>query len=185
MTEAVIKSAEERMGKAIDALKRDLNTVRTSRATPAMLDKVTVDYYGSPMPVNQVGNVTTPEPRMLVITPWEKTMLSEIEKAIQKSDLGLNPSNDGTVIRIIVPALTEQRRQELVKVVRKMGEDSRVAVRNIRRDANDELKKMEKSGDVSEDDVRRVLDKVQAITDKYVGEIDKLTAAKEKDVLEV
>jgi ribosome recycling factor len=183
--EGILKSAEERMEKAVQVYKRDLLTVRAGRATPAMLDKVFVEYYGTQMPVNQVATVSTPEPRQLVITPWDKGMLSEIEKAIQKSDLGLNPMNDGTVIRLIIPPLTEQRRQELVKVVRKMAEEARVAVRNVRRDANDDLKKLEKSGDISEDEVRRATDKIQALTDKFVGEVDKLTSAKEQELMEV
>lgn len=185
MIDDVLQSAEERMEKAIQALRRDLATVRAGRATPAMLDKITVEYYGSQMPVNQVAGVSSPEPRMLMIAPWDKSMLGEIEKAIQKSDLGLNPSNDGVVIRLVVPQLTEQRRQELIKVVRKMCEESRVAVRNIRRDANDELKKLEKNGDVSEDDVHREQDKVQLLTDRYVAEIDKISATKEQDLKEV
>lgn len=185
MIDDVLQSAEERMEKAIQALRRDLATVRAGRATPAMLDKITVEYYGSQMPVNQVAGVSSPEPRMLMIAPWDKSMLGEIEKAIQKSDLGLNPSNDGVVIRLLVPQLTEQRRQELIKVVRKMCEESRVAVRNIRRDANDELKKLEKNGDVSEDDVHREQDKVQLLTDRYVAEIDKISATKEQDLKEV
>ena len=185
MIEDVLKSAEDRMEKAVQVYKRDLLTVRAGRATPAMLDKITVEYYGTQMPVNQVASVTTPEPRQLVITPWDKGMLSEIEKAIQKSDLGVNPMNDGSVIRLNIPPLTEQRRQELVKVVRKMAEECRVAVRNIRRDANDELKKMEKKGDISEDHVRRGTDKIQAITDKFIAEVDKLTAGKEQELTEV
>lgn len=185
MLDDLLKSTEDRMDKAVQALKRDLTSVRAGRASASMLDKITVEYYGSPMPVNQVASVTSPEPRQLVIAPWDKGMLSEIEKAIQKSDLGLNPSNDGAVIRLIIPQLTEQRRQELVKVVRKMAEESRVAVRNIRRDANDDLKKMEKAGEVSEDDVHRGQDRVQGLTDRFVGEIDKLAVAKEKDVTEV
>lgn len=185
MIEGVIQSAEERMEKAIGALRKELATVRAGRATPSMLDKVTVEYYGSSMPVNQVAGVTSPEPRMLMISPWDKSMLSEIEKAIQKSDLGLNPSNDGAVIRLVVPQLTEERRQELIKVVRKMCEESRVAIRNIRRDANDELKKMEKGQDVSEDEVRREQEKVQVLTDKFVAEVDKILAVKEQDLKEV
>jgi len=181
----VLKSAEQRMDKAVQAFKRDLATVRAGRASVSMLDKVTVDYYGSPMPVPQVASVSTPDPRQLVISPWEKNMLGEIEKAIQRSDLGLNPSNDGSVIRLLIPVLTEQRRQELVKVVKKMAEESRVAVRNIRRDENDELKKLEKAGDVSEDDVRRTQDKIQAVTDKFVSEIDKQTVQKEQELTEV
>jgi len=183
--EELLKSTEERMDKAIQALRRDLTSVRAGRASASMLDKVTVEYYGSQMPVNQVATVTSPEPRQLVIAPWDKGMLSEIEKAIQKSDLGLNPTNDGAVIRLIIPQLTEQRRQELVKVVRKMAEESRVAVRNIRRDANDDLKKMEKAGDSSEDDAHRLQERIQALTDRFVGEIDKMAVTKEKEVTEV
>lgn len=185
MIEDVFKSADERMEKAVGVLKRDLVTVRAGRATPSMLDKVTVEYYGAPMPVNQVASVTVPDPRQLVITPWEKNMLAEIEKAIQKSDLGVNPMNDGNVIRLVIPPLTEQRRQELVKVVKKMSEESRVAVRNVRRDANDELKKLEKNGDVSEDEVHRVLDRIQGLTDKFISEVDKLAQAKESELTEV
>ncbi|OFW78312.1 MAG: ribosome recycling factor [Alicyclobacillus sp. RIFOXYA1_FULL_53_8] len=185
MLEELLKSTEERMDKAIQALRRDLTSVRAGRASASMLDKVTVEYYGSQMPVNQVATVTSPEPRQLVIAPWDKGMLSEIEKAIQKSDLGLNPTNDGAVIRLIIPQLTEQRRQELVKVVRKMAEESRVAVRNIRRDANDDLKKMEKAGDSSEDDAHRLQERIQALTDRFVGEIDKMAVTKEKEVTEV
>lgn len=185
MLDSVMKSAQERMAKAVETFRRDLVTVRAGRATPNMLDKITVEYYGAQVPVNQVGNVTVPEPRQLVITPWEKSMLGEVEKAIQKSDLGINPTNDGAVIRLIIPALTEQRRQELVKQVRKMSEESRVAVRNIRRDANDELKKAEKQGDISEDENRRGMDKIQNLTDKYVSEIDSVTRAKEDELMEV
>ncbi|MCY0887236.1 MAG: ribosome recycling factor [Alicyclobacillaceae bacterium] len=185
MTESIVKDAETRMEKAVSAMKRELASVRAGRATPAMLDKVMVSYYGSPMPVNQVASVTSPEPRLLIISPWEKTMLAEIEKAIQKSDLGLNPSNDGSVIRIAVPALTEQRRQELAKQVKKIAEEGRVAVRNVRRDANDELKKSEKSGEVSEDEIRRLMDQVQQRTDKAIAEIDHALSAKEQELLEV
>lgn len=185
MLDLVMQDAEDRMEKAVQSLRRDLGTVRAGRATPAMLDKVMVEYYGSQMPINQVAGVSSPEPRMLVISPWDKSMLSEIEKAIQKSDLGLNPTNDGAVIRLVVPVLTEQRRQELAKQVRKMSEDSRVAVRNIRRDANDDLKKAEKAGDASEDDVRRLQEKVQGLTDRFIAEIDHMSAAKEQDLKEV
>jgi ribosome recycling factor len=183
--EQVIRSAEERMEKAVQALRRDLATVRAGRANPAMLEKVTVEYYGAQMPVTQVASVTTPEPRLIVISPWEKSMLSEIEKAIQKSDLGLTPNNDGSVIRLVLPPLTEQRRQELVKLVRKMAEEARVAVRNVRRDANDELKKKEKAGEISADEARRDLDKVQQLTDRFIAEIDRLCEAKEEELTEV
>lgn len=185
MSEQVIQNVKERMDKALQNLSRELATVRAGRATPAMLDKVTVEYYGSPMPINQVAGITTPEPRLLVISPWEKSMLTEIEKAIQKSDLGLNPANDGSVIRLSIPVLTEERRQELVKQVRKMAEEARVAIRNIRRDGNDELKKAEKNGDVSEDEIRREMDKIQQVTDKSIAQVDKLLEDKEKDVTQV
>ncbi|MFB5191458.1 ribosome recycling factor [Alicyclobacillus fastidiosus] len=185
MSEAVIQNVQERMDKALQNLRREFASVRAGRATPAMLDKVMVDYYGSQMPVNQVGSVTSPEPRQLVISPWEKSMLGEIEKAIQKSDLGLNPSNDGSVIRLIIPALTEERRQELVKQVRKLAEEVRVSVRNIRRDGNDELKKAEKNGDITEDEARRLMDRIQQVTDKSIAQIDSLLEDKEKDVTQV
>lgn len=185
MLESVLNSTEERMEKAVQTLKKDLATVRAGRATPAMLEKITVEYYGSQMPVNQVATVSIPEPRQLVITPWDKSMLAEIDRAIQKSDLGINPMNDGTVIRLVIPPLTEQRRQELVKQVRKMAEESRVAVRNIRRDANDELKKAEKQGEISEDDNRRSMEKVQSLTDKYIAQVDHILQGKEEELTEV
>ncbi|WP_157062127.1 ribosome recycling factor [Alicyclobacillus ferrooxydans] len=185
MIDTILKSTEERMDKAVHALRRELVSVRAGRASASMLDRVVVEYYGSQMPVNQVATVNSPEPRQLVIQPWDKGMLTEIERAIQKSDLGLNPMNDGSVIRLVIPPLTEQRRQELVKLVKKMAEESRVAVRNVRRDANDELKKLEKTGDASEDEVRRASDKVQALTDRFVGEVDKAASAKEQEILEV
>jgi ribosome recycling factor len=183
--EDVVKSAQQRMEKAIQALKRDLATVRAGRATPAMLDKVMVEYYGTQMPVNQVSTVSVPEPRQLLITPWDKSMLAEIEKAIQKSDLGLNPMNDGSTIRLVIPPLTDERRQELAKVVRKMAEEARVAIRNVRRDANDDLKRMEKAGDVSEDEVRRGMDRIQALTDRFVAEVDKMVEVKEREITEI
>ncbi len=185
MSQEIVQDAEQRMGKALQVYQRDLATVRAGRASVSMLDKITVEYYGSQMPVTQVATVNSPEPRMLVITPWDKSMLHEIERAIQKSDLGINPNNDGIVIRLAVPALTEQRRQELVKVVHKMSEECRIAVRNIRRDANDALKKQEKAGALSEDELRRSADKIQALTDRFVNEIDKVTETKEADILEV
>ncbi|RIV29360.1 ribosome recycling factor [Alicyclobacillaceae bacterium I2511] len=185
MSQEIVHDAEQRMEKALQVYQKDLTTVRAGRASVSMLDKVTVEYYGSQMPITQVATVTTPEPRTLVITPWDKSMLHEIERSIQKSDLGINPNNDGIVIRLAVPALTEQRRQELVKVVHKMSEESRIAVRNIRRDANDSLKKQEKSGALSEDELRRSAEKIQSLTDRFVAEIDKVTEAKETEILEV
>lgn len=185
MSEAVIASVQERMEKAVQNLRREFGTVRAGRATPAMLDKVMVDYYGTATPVNQVAGVSSPEPRLLVISPWERNMLGEIEKAIQKSDLGLNPSNDGAVIRLSIPALTEERRHELVKQVRKLAEETRVAIRNVRRDGNDELKKAEKNGDISEDEVRRFMDRIQQVTDKSIAHADSMLEDKEKDVTQV
>ncbi|WP_067617137.1 ribosome recycling factor [Alicyclobacillus acidiphilus] len=185
MSQQIIADAQERMDKAIANLRRELASVRAGRATPSLLDKVMVEYYGSQMPVNQVAGITSPEPRLLVISPWEKSMLSEIEKAIMKSDLGLNPSNDGSVIRLTIPALTEERRQELVKQVRKIAEEARVAIRNVRRDANDDLKKAEKNGDISEDEARRFMEKIQQITDKSIAQVDSMLEDKEKDVTQV
>jgi ribosome recycling factor len=185
MIQDLLNKVEERMEKSLQALKKEFASVRAGRANPALLDKVMVDYYGSQMPINQLANINAPEPRLLVIQPWDKGSLNEIEKAILKSDLGLTPSNDGSVIRIVIPQLTEQRRQELVKMIRKMAEEGRVAVRNVRRDLNDEVKKLEKNGDISEDESRRAQEKIQQITDKYVAEIDKLLASKEKDLMEV
>ncbi|WP_047151674.1 ribosome recycling factor [Aneurinibacillus tyrosinisolvens] len=185
MPQQILKEAEERMEKAVSSLKRQLTTLRAGRATPALLDRVSVDYYGSPMPVNQVANISTPEPRMLVIQPWEKNMLGVIEKAILKSDLGLTPTNDGNIIRLSIPALTEQRRVELVKLAKKEGEEAKVAIRNIRRDANDSIKKMEKDGLITEDEMKRNQEQVQKATDKYVELVDKTVADKEKEVMEV
>lgn len=175
----------ERMEKTIQALKRDLASLRAGRATPSLLDKVTVEYYGSEMPLNQLANISAPEPRLLVIQPWDKSALADIERAILKSELGLTPSNDGNLIRISIPALTEERRAELVKVVRKTGEEAKVAIRNIRRDANDEVKKREKNGDISEDESRRSQDEVQKLTDRFIKEADQVVETKEKEVMEV
>jgi ribosome recycling factor len=185
MVNDVLKNLDERMEKALGSTKSSFATVRAGRATPALLDRVQVDYYGSTMPINQLANVSAPEPRMLVITPWDKGALAEIERALIKSDLGIMPTNDGSVIRLAIPQLTEQRRQDLVKQVKKLAEDGRVAMRNIRRDVNDELKKLEKSGDISEDDSRRAQEKVQAVIDRFIGDIDKLLGAKEQEILEV
>jgi ribosome recycling factor len=185
MINELLKSMNDRMEKGIGNVKREFATVRAGRATPALLDRVQVEYYGSLMPINQVANISAPEPRMLVVQPWDKGTLSDIEKAIIKADLGLTPTNDGSVIRILIPQLTEQRRLELVKQVKKMAEEGRVAIRNIRRDVNDELKKLEKNGDISEDESRRTQEKVQKETDRYIGEIDKLLAAKEQEIMEV
>ncbi|MNE12527.1 Ribosome-recycling factor [compost metagenome] len=184
MPQTIKAHAEERMDKAIQALKRDLATLRAGRATPALLDRVQVDYYGSLTPVNQLANINTPDSRTLMIQPWDKSSLSEIERAILKSDLGLTPANDGASIRLSIPALTEERRVELVKMTKKFGEEAKVAVRNIRRDANDDIKKLEKS-DISEDESRRHQEDIQKSTDKFTAEVDKVLAAKEKEIMEV
>ncbi|AZN40885.1 ribosome recycling factor [Paenibacillus albus] len=184
MPQSIKKSAEERMDKAISALKRDLSTLRAGRATPALLDRVQVEYYGAMTPVNQLANVNTPDSRTILIQPWDKTSLSAIEKAIMKSDLGLTPSNDGSTIRLVIPMLTEERRTELVKFTKKFGEEAKVAIRNIRRDANDDIKKLEKS-DISEDESRRHQDDIQKTTDKFIAEVERVLSAKEKDIMEV
>ena len=179
----LLQQAEDRMNKSIEALKHEFASIRTGRASVALLDKVMVDYYGSPSPINQVANISVPEPRMIVIAPWDKTMIGAIEKAILQSDLGLNPGNDGAQIRLSIPQLTEERRKEIVKVVHKKAE--KVAVRNIRRDVNEALKKEEKAKTITEDDAKDGLDQIQKLTDAKVKQIDELKAVKEKDVLEV
>ncbi|MGD8191047.1 ribosome recycling factor [Brevibacillus ginsengisoli] len=185
MPQSILKDMEERMSKTIHTLKKDLATLRTGRATPAILDKVMVDYYGSPTPISQLANINAPEPRLLLIQPWDKSALKEIDKAIQQSDIGLTPSNDGQVIRIAVPPLTEERRKDLVKVAGKDGEETKVAIRNIRRDANDDIKKLEKAGTISEDESHRHQESIQKTTDKFIAEVDKVVKDKEKDILEV
>ncbi|MDO7905799.1 ribosome recycling factor [Paenibacillus sp. JX-17] len=184
MPQTVKKHAEERMEKAILALKRDLATLRAGRATPSLLDRVQVEYYGAPTPINQLANINTPDSRTLMIQPWDKSSLNDIERAIMKSDLGLTPANDGTAIRLSIPPLTEERRSDLVKQSKKFGEEAKVAIRNIRRDANDDIKKMEKT-DISEDESRRHQEDVQKTTDKFIAEVDKVLAAKEKEIMEV
>ncbi|ALS21668.1 MULTISPECIES: ribosome recycling factor [Paenibacillus] len=184
MPQSIKKNAENRMEKAIGALKKELASLRAGRATPALLDRVQVEYYGTMTPVNQLANINTPDSRTLMIQPWDKSSVSAIEKAIMKSDLGLTPTNDGSSIRIVIPALTEERRTELVKMTKKYGEEAKVAIRNIRRDANDDIKKLEKTG-ISEDESRRHQDDIQKFTDKYIAEVDKVLAAKEKEIMEV
>lgn len=185
MIREILQETEEKMKKAIEALRRDLAGMKAGRATPSLLDKVLVEYYGAMTPVNQLANIQVPEARLLVITPWDKTALPAIEKAIQKSDLGLSPSSDGAVIRLVIPQLTQERRQELVKVIRKKAEDERVAIRNMRRDANDMIKELEKAHEVAEDESRRAQDEVQKLTDRYIREVDHVLELKEKEVLEV
>ena len=181
----VIKKAEEKMKKAVSALKSEFQTVRTGRASAALFEKVRVDYYGEQVPLNQLATISVPEARLVIIQPWDRSSLQEIEKAIQRSELSVNPNNDGKVIRINIPPLTEERRKELVKLAKHMAEQSRVSVRNIRRDANEELKKLQKDSTISEDDEKRAHDEVQKLTDKYVEEINNLLEEKEKEIMEV
>lgn len=185
MLDDIVKNAEQKMHKAVEYLKQDLSNIRTGRASPALLDKVQVEYYGTPTALNAVANITAPEARMLVISPWERTMLGPIEKAIQKSDLGLNPNNDGQVLRLNLPQLTEDRRRDLVKQVQKRAEEARVAVRNVRRDAVDHVRKQDQSGDVSKDEATRAQDRLQKLTDTHVRQIDEVSRKKETEVLEV
>jgi len=181
----LLTEAENNMKKSVEVMKKEMATLRAGRATPALVDKVTVDYYGTPTPLTQLSNVSAPEPRLLVIQPWDKNVMADVERAILKSDLGITPTNDGNVIRLAIPQLTEERRTELVKVVKKKAEEGRVAVRNIRRDVNDKLKVQEKNGDISEDQLRNLQDDVQKLTDKHVKEIDQLVATKEKEIMTV
>jgi len=175
---------EEKMQKAYDFLESDFATIRAGRANPHVLDKLKVDYYGTPTPIQQVGNITVPEPRMIQIAPWEKSLIKEIEKAIMCSDIGINPSNDGSVIRLVFPELTEERRKDLVKDVKKKGEDNKVVIRNIRREGNDAFKKLAKT-EVSEDEIKQLEDQLQKLTDKFVKEIDVLVDQKSKEILTV
>lgn len=185
MVELVLEESGEKMEQALENLRREFTRVRTGKASPALLDGIRVEYYGSQLPLRQVANISAPEPRLLVIQPWDKTALPAIEKAINKSELGLNPLNDGVVIRLPIPPLTEERRKDLVRLVRKMAEDTRVAIRNVRRNQIEELRKLEKDGEITEDDLHRASEKIQEITDKYIGEVDELLKAKEREVMEV
>lgn len=180
-----LKLFEEKMEKSLNALSADLLTIRAGRANPHVLDKIRVDYYGSPTPIQQVANISIPEARMIVIQPWERSLIKEIEKAILTSELGINPSNDGSVIRLTFPELTEDRRKELAKEVKKKGENAKVAIRNIRRDANDAVKKAEKSGDISEDEMKQAEEKMQKTTDKYITKVDSEVDAKMKEIMTV
>ena len=185
MLDLVYKETEERMQKVTGAYQRELASLRAGRATPALLDRIEVEYYGTVTPLNQLAGISAPESRLLVIQPWDKQSIGDIEKAILKSDLGLTPNNDGEVIRLAIPQLTEERRKELVKYLRKKAEESKVSIRNIRRDANDEVKQLEKSGDISEDEHRRSQEKIQDITNQKITEIDEITDLKEKEIMEV
>ena len=183
MYQDTIKAAADKMDKTIASIQQDLSTLRAGRANPQILDKITVDYYGSPTALNQVGNISAPEPRLLVIAPWEPSMITPIEKAIQKSDLGINPSNDGKVIRLVIPELTAERRKDLCKQVKKRIEEGKVAIRNTRRDAMDAVKKMQKASEITEDDLKNAEKELQKATDAHIEQIDKVGAAKEKEIM--
>ncbi|MBI5196919.1 MAG: ribosome recycling factor [Nitrospirae bacterium] len=185
MQAEVKKKLTEKMEKTLEALKKDLSSIRTGRASLSILDGLTVDYYGTPTPLNQVATLAVPESRLITIQPWEPKLIPEIEKAIQKSDLGLNPANDGKIVRVPIPPLTEERRQQIIKHVHKRAEEARVAVRNIRRDGNDEIKKLQKEKHISEDDVKKSTDEIQKITDSYIKRIDEIMSHKEKELMEI
>ncbi|PIJ99775.1 ribosome recycling factor [Lysinibacillus sphaericus] len=185
MAKQVLEQAKEKMNKTIAAFTRELSSIRAGRANASLLDRIMVDYYGAPTPINQLAGVSVPEARLLVITPYDKTILGEIEKAIMKSDIGITPTNDGSIIRLMIPALTEERRKDLVKQVKKEAEDAKIAVRNVRRDANDDLKKLEKAGGITEDDLRGYGDDIQKLTDEFIVKVDQVTKDKEKEILEV
>jgi len=179
------KDTKERMQRAIETVRSELAKLRTGKATPALLDGITVEYYGSKVPLRQVANISAPEPRLIVIQPWERNMLAEIERAILKSDLGFNPTNDGIAVRIPIPQLTEERRLSLVKLAKKVGEEGKISVRNIRRDTNDKLKKMEKSSEISEDEMYRAQDEIQEYTDNGIKKIDHILELKEAEIMEI
>ena len=180
-----LQQASQKMDRAIEALKREFSGVRTGKASPGLLDTVRVEAYGSPVPLNQVATVSAPEARLLLIQPWDRAMLGPIEKALQTSDLGLNPSNDGKIIRVPIPALTEERRREYVKLLHKMAEEARVAVRQSRKEGNDDVKRRQKDGDISEDDARREQEEMQKLTDRHIQQIEELVKHKEAEVMEV
>ena len=175
----------KKMDATCEKLREDLSHIRTGRANTAILDGITIDYYGTPTPLNQVGSVSAPEPRLIVVQPWDSSLLKEIEKAILSSDLGLNPANDGKILRLPIPELTEERRKDIVKKVKKLGEDAKVAIRNIRRDANDQVKKQEKAHEISEDQMHDALDEIQKYTDEHIKKLDTIVKVKEDEVMEV
>ncbi|MDR1192777.1 MAG: ribosome recycling factor [Peptococcaceae bacterium] len=185
MLKDLLAEADDRMSKSVEFFRKELTTVRAGRANPSILDKITVDYYGAATPLNQLGNISAPEPRLLTIQPWDKSSLGAIEKAIQKSDLGLNPNNDGSLIRLIIPQLTEEGRSKLVKSTKKKGEDCKVSVRNIRRDSSEKIKGEEKAKACSEDEAKKANEDLQKRTDKYIKEIDKILENKEKEIMAV
>lgn len=185
MVDEIFEDLKDRMGKSIESLKREYSRLRTGRASISLLDGIRVSYYDTPTPLNQMASLAVPEPRLIVIQPWDKTAIEDIEKAILKSELGLTPINDGKVIRISIPPLTEERRKELVKVARKMSEENKVAIRNIRRDANEMLKDLKKEKEITEDDLYRSQEEVQKATDQFISQVDELCSAKEKEILEI
>jgi ribosome recycling factor len=185
MVDEIFEDLKDRMGKAIESLKREYSRLRTGRASISLLDGIRVSYYDTPTPLNQMASLAVPEPRLIVIQPWDKTAIEDIEKAILKSELGLTPINDGKVIRISIPPLTEERRKELVKVARKMSEENKVAIRNIRRDANEMLKDLKKEKEITEDDLYRSQEEVQKTTDQFISQVDEICTAKEKEILEI
>ena len=184
MINEVISTTTDRMQKAIEALRKQMASLRAGHATPALVEHIRVEYYGTPTPLNQLATISTPEARLLIIQPWERTILPDVEKAIHKSDLGLNPTNDGSIIRLVIPPLTEERRKDLVKVVQKRVEESKVSLRQLRRDSLQQLKTAEKNKDISQDESRRASDRIQEITDRFVGEADQVGKGKEKEILE-
>ncbi len=185
MVDEIFEDLKDRMGKSMESLKREYSRLRTGRASISLLDGIRVSYYDTPTPLNQMASLAVPEPRLIVIQPWDKTAIEDIEKAILKSELGLTPMNDGKVIRISIPPLTEERRKELVKVARKMSEENKVSIRNIRRDANEMLKDLKKEKEITEDDLFRSQEEVQKATDQFISQVDELCAAKEKEILEI
>jgi ribosome recycling factor len=185
MVDDLFGDAERRMQKAVEALRQDIASLRTGRASSALVERITVDYYGTPTPVNQVASISVPEARLLVIQPWDRKMLTDIEKAIQKSDLGINPNNDGQVIRLAIPPLNEERRRDMVKTLHKKLDEHKVAIRNVRRDAQDKLRDREKKKEVSEDELKRSTERLQKLTDRYIDEMDKVGKSKELEILEV
>ena len=185
MVDDIFGDAERRMQKAVEALRQDLATIRTGRASSALIERITVDYYGAPTPINQVASISVPEARLLVIQPWDRKLLVDIEKAIQRSDLGINPNNDGQVIRLAIPPLNEERRREMVKILHKKLDEHKVAIRNIRRDSHDKLRDREKKKEISEDELKRSTERLQKLTDRYIDEMDKVGKTKELEILEV
>ncbi len=185
MSKEVLQQIEDKMKKTVDLMARDLTTLRAGRATPALLDKIFIDYYGTPTPINQAATISVPEPRLLVIQPWERNLVPQIEKAILKSDLGVTPASDGYLIRISIPSLTQEKRKDLVKIIQKKAEEVRVIVRNLRRDGNDQIKAAEKKGEISEDEAKRSLDEIQKKTDKYIKQIDQISEDKQKEIMEL